>query len=131
MDEKEFDSINVIPFVDIMLVLLTIVLVTATFISVRAIPVKLPETKYTKEIPSEKGINLVITKEGEILFEKRGITLSELEELLKAHSSHTPVIVNVDKESRSQHLISILDLLKNYSFHKITIKTVHKGHAHK
>ena len=33
MDEKEFDVINVIPFIDIMLVLLTIVLTTSTFIA--------------------------------------------------------------------------------------------------
>ncbi len=129
MDEKEFDSINVIPFVDIMLVLLTIVLVTATFISLRAIPVKLPESKYTKEIPAEKGITLVITKEGGIFFEKEPLTLSKLEELLKAYSSNTPVVLNVDKECPSQYLITLLDILKKNSFHKVSIKTLQKGHA--
>ena len=43
MDEKGFESINVIPFVDVMLVLLTIVLTTSTFIAVGAIPVELPK----------------------------------------------------------------------------------------
>ena len=43
MDEKPFESINVIPFVDIMLVLLTMVLTTATFISTGRIPVSLPQ----------------------------------------------------------------------------------------
>ena len=33
MEEKEFDYINVIPLVDVMLVLLTIVLTTSTFIA--------------------------------------------------------------------------------------------------
>ena len=42
MDEKGFESINVIPLVDVMLVLLTIVLTTSTFIAMGAIPVQLP-----------------------------------------------------------------------------------------
>ena len=43
MDEKEFDYINVIPFIDIMLVLLTIVLTTSTFIARGAIQIELPK----------------------------------------------------------------------------------------
>ena len=43
MDEKEFDYMNVIPLVDIMLVLLTIVLTTSTFIASGVIPVNLPK----------------------------------------------------------------------------------------
>ena len=41
MKEKEFDYINVIPFIDIMLVLLTIILTTSTFIAQGAVPVEL------------------------------------------------------------------------------------------
>ena len=43
MEEKEFDYINVIPLVDVMLVLLTIVLTTSSFIASGMIPVDLPK----------------------------------------------------------------------------------------
>jgi Biopolymer transport protein len=42
MEEKEFDYINMIPFIDVMLVLLTIVLTTSTFVATGVIPVELP-----------------------------------------------------------------------------------------
>ncbi len=45
MKMKRIDSINVIPFIDIMLVLLVMVLTTATFIKTGLIPVDLPEAK--------------------------------------------------------------------------------------
>ena len=45
MDESGFESINIIPLVDVMLVLLTIVLMTSTFIAVGAIPVELPKAE--------------------------------------------------------------------------------------
>jgi len=43
--QKRFDQINVIPFIDIMLVLLVMVLTTATFIKQGVIPVELPHAK--------------------------------------------------------------------------------------
>jgi len=42
MKLKKYDSINVIPFIDVLLVLLTIVLMTSTFISKGIIPISLP-----------------------------------------------------------------------------------------
>jgi len=41
---KKFDSINVIPFIDIMLVLLAIVLTTATFVANGQLDIALPSS---------------------------------------------------------------------------------------
>ena len=49
MEEKEFDYINVIPLVDVMLVLLTIVLTTSSFIASGMIPVELPKASKSQE----------------------------------------------------------------------------------
>ena len=43
MDEKPFESMNMIPFIDIMPVLLTIVLTTSSFIASGRIPLNLPQ----------------------------------------------------------------------------------------
>ena len=43
MDDQGFNNMNVIPLVDVMLVLLTIVLTTSTFIAVGSIQVELPK----------------------------------------------------------------------------------------
>lgn len=51
MDEKPFDTINVIPFVDIMLVLLTIVLTTSSFIASGRVPIHLPRAAQSTEQP--------------------------------------------------------------------------------
>lgn len=126
MEEKEFDNINVIPLVDIMLVLLTIVLVTATFISIKALPLKLPETKYTKELPQKRAIELTATKDGKIIYEDKEITLKDLEMLLKSLSEETPIVINIDRDSAVQNLVNLLDLLKKYHLNRISIKTIQK-----
>ena len=56
--QRDIDQINVIPLVDVMLVLLVIVLTTATFISSGQIPVNLAKAK---EVGDRKETPVVIT----------------------------------------------------------------------
>ncbi|MFG1375241.1 biopolymer transporter ExbD, partial [Xanthobacter oligotrophicus] len=63
MDEKPFETMNVIPFVDIMLVLLTMVLTTASFIAVGRIPVSLPQAAPMK-VEQQKDAMIEITADG-------------------------------------------------------------------
>ena len=122
MEEKEFDYINVIPLVDIMLVLLTIVLVTATFIVQGSIPVKLPSAKYA-ESETIRSFQITINKDGEIFFENKKIGLEELESIIKSIDKESHISIFADRSAKVQSLISVLDILKKYDFKKATIKT--------
>ena len=62
MDEKEFDYLNVIPLVDVMLVLLTIVLTTSTFIATGGIQVG--ERVFVVVCDGEASFPNVSAKEG-------------------------------------------------------------------
>lgn len=61
--EREVDQINVIPLVDIMLVLLVIVLTTATFITTGQIPVNLAKAS-TSADRHDRPIVVTVTAEG-------------------------------------------------------------------
>ena len=63
MDDNGFESINIIPLVDVMLVLLTIVLTTSTFIAVGAIPVQLPKAESSTTAPLQTA-TVEIDKQG-------------------------------------------------------------------
>jgi biopolymer transport protein ExbD len=82
MEDKEFSSINVIPLVDIMLVLLTIVLITATFVVQGSIPVQLPQAKASHE-ENLKGLFITITQEGTIFLKTRRSPFWSLRRSLK------------------------------------------------
>ena len=69
MQLKRFDTINVVPFIDIMLVLLVIVLTTATFVSLGMIPVDLGEAKASNPMNVKKDLVITITKEGAFFFQ--------------------------------------------------------------
>ena len=58
-NREKFDEINIIPFIDIMLVLLAIVLVTASFISQGKIKVNVPKASSTVAFKSDELTKLL------------------------------------------------------------------------
>ena len=77
MEEKEFDYINVIPLVDVMLVLLTIVLTTSSFIATGMIPIDLPKVvKSQGEMLRTQTIE--IDRQGTVFLNTKAVSLDGL-----------------------------------------------------
>lgn len=120
---KRFDEINVIPFIDIMLVLLVMVLTTATFIKQGVIPVNLPEAKTADKEEIKNEVTIYVNDEGKIFLEKEELTLLVLEEKLsQVHKTQT-VILRSDKESKFQDFVSVMDILKRLGHEQLYIVT--------
>jgi biopolymer transport protein ExbD len=122
MDEKEFDYINVIPFVDIMLVLLTIVLTTSTFIATGGIPVNLPQASRNRA-QTLKVRTIEIDAGGKIFFLNQPATLSDLRQELGPIPRDTPFLIRADRRIPLQTFVDVLDLVKNAGFRQISLQT--------
>lgn len=122
MEEKEFDYINVIPFVDIMLVLLTIVLTTSTFIATGGIPVNLPKASKNQE-QSLKVRTIEIDKQGSIFFNGSPVTLQSLLLTIKPLDRSTPFLIRADRDLALQGFVDVLDTVKNAGFRQVSLQT--------
>lgn len=120
---KRFDSINVIPFIDIMLVLLVMVLTTATFIKQGIIPVDLPQAKASEQKEEKKEVTIYVNASGETFFEKEKVDLTVLREKLTAVSKEQTVILRSDKASKFQDFVSVMDILKELGHEQLYIVT--------
>jgi len=120
---KRFDQINVIPFIDIMLVLLVMVLTTATFIKQGVIPVELPEAKASKKEDLKKEISVYVNAKGEMFFDKNKVDAKELEARLSQISKEQTVVLRSDKESRFQDFVTVMDILKRLKHEQLYIVT--------
>ncbi len=120
---KKFDDINVIPFIDIMLVLLVMVLTTSTFIKQGIIPVDLPDAKATAKEDVKKEVTVYVNDKGEMFFDKDKVDLKDLEERLSAVPKEDTVILRSDKESRFQDFVSVMDILKRLGHEQLYIVT--------
>jgi len=120
---KRFDQINVIPFIDIMLVLLVMVLTTATFIKQGIIPVELPEAKASQKEELKKEVNVYVNSKGEMFLDKEKLDASELKKRLSQISKEQTVVLRSDKESRFQDFVTVMDILKSLEHEQLYIIT--------
>jgi len=121
--KKRFDEINVIPFIDIMLVLLVMVLTTATFIKQGVIPVELPEAKSSKKEDVKKEVTVYVNAKGELFFEKEKVDAKTLEQRLSSIAKDQTVVLRSDKESRFQDFVTVMDILKRLKHEQLYIVT--------
>ncbi|HSQ42083.1 MAG TPA: biopolymer transporter ExbD [Fibrobacteraceae bacterium] len=122
MDEHAFDQINVVPFIDIMLVLLTIVLSTSTLIASGHLPLELPQATSAKnDLPEPQVIE--INPQGVVYHAGEPITLPNLQAVLSGISRSTPVLIRADKELKLQAFIDVLDIVKELKFSQVSLQT--------
>ncbi|WP_457599830.1 ExbD/TolR family protein [Hydrogenivirga sp.] len=121
MEEREFDYINVIPLVDIMLVLLTIVLTTATFIVQGEIPVNLPSAQSGEERRTYHAVRITIKEDGRVFLEDREVHLTQLREELRSLSRDTTVNLRADRKAEIESFVRVMDVLNSLGFKKISL----------
>ncbi len=123
MKLQKYDSINVIPFIDVLLVLLAIVLLTSTFITKGIIPVNLPDAQNASNLKSDKEIVIVINDQGELFMEDMKIAIENIELELLQKSRETPIHLNTDKNTKFEYFVNVLDMLKKNEFSNVSIVT--------
>lgn len=115
-------EINVTPFVDVMLVLLVIFMVTAPLLQ-QGVDVNLPKAK-GKDLPSEERITLVIKKEGTIYMNDNPVSFTEMRNKLDAISKLNPnVYLKADKGVPYGFVVEVIGEIKDSGIEKLGIVT--------
>ena len=123
MQLKKYDSINVVPFIDIMLVLLVIVLTTATFVAKGIIPVDLSQGKSSEKLMKNKELTITIKSNGEIFFNDIKTNKDEIVDRLKIFKTDTSISLNCDKNTKFENFVYIVDILKDKNYKNLGIIT--------
>ena len=120
---RRFDQINVIPFIDIMLVLLAIVLTTASFIAQGKIPLDLPQAESAAPLQTGDALEIAVNKEGLIHLDGELIHRHALDERLAAYSPDTAIVLRVDAAAEFRAFVAVVDRLKAHALTRVTIVT--------
>jgi biopolymer transport protein ExbD len=121
--DREVNQINVIPLVDVMLVLLVIVLTTATFISTGQIPVNLAKAK---EVGDRKDVPIVITltSEGNLFLNNSPVPEGELPAALTAQPRESAVVVRADKVTLLERFVAVVDEVRSLGFKQVSLEVI-------
>jgi len=123
MQIKKFDSINVVPFIDIMLVLLVIVLTTATFVAKGVIPLDLSTAKSSDKITKKDTLTISIKENNDIFFNKKQVSKDQIIPNLLKYKSNSSVKISCDKNLKFQDFVYIIDILKEKNYTNLAIVT--------
>jgi biopolymer transport protein ExbD len=121
--QRDIDQINVIPLVDVMLVLLVIVLTTATFISSGQIPVNLAKAKEVGD-HKEAPIVITLTADGALFLNDRAVPEGELQGALAAEPRASSVIVRADKVTLLERFVSVVDEVRGLGFQQVSLEVI-------
>ena len=123
-DEQGIVSgINVTPLVDITLVLLIIFMVTATFVSERALEVNLPKSA-TKENSPSPSITVTLGKDGVLKLMKKEVSMEELKSMLANEVRTYPdekVLLKAEKDLAYYKVAEVLEAIKLAGIRKVAL----------
>lgn len=115
-------EINVTPFVDVMLVLLIIFMVTAPLLQ-QGIDVNLPQAK-GKDLPPEERITLIVKKGGVIYMNDNPVSINEMGRKLQAISKLNPnVFLKADKDVPYGFVVEVMGEIKEAGIEKLGMIT--------
>ncbi len=121
--EREIHQINVIPLVDVMLVLLVIVLTTATFITTGQVPVQLATAK---ESGDRKDVPLVttLTAEGSLFMNDQPVSPDGLRVVLNPHPRESSILVRADRVTVLDRFVTVVDEIRGLGFQQVNLEVV-------
>lgn len=125
-DFNQKPDLNITPLVDIMLVLLAILMVTAPVIEFEE-PVNLPNGSKSRQVQDVKKISIVITKDRKIMIGKTTYDIKNFADSFTLFSNgkdkKSPIHIRADKTLIYDDVIFVLKTVKEAGFFKVSLIT--------
>lgn len=117
-------EINMIPLIDVALVLLIIFMVITPFLVQSSIQVQLPKASAGVASSQDLAVQIQVTKEGAVYIQGRRTTHARLERTLSLvllHPERQPVLIQADQAVPFQSVVEVLDTAKRLGAAKLGI----------
>jgi biopolymer transport protein TolR len=120
---KPMSEINVTPFVDVMLVLLIVFMVTAPLLSV-GVPVDLPKTKAATLNDSHEPLVISIDEKGAVFIQQKAVAMEQLVPRLIAitgSKQNTKIFVRGDRSIEYGMVMQVMGEVSAAGFKKVSL----------
>lgn len=121
-DESLITDINVTPLVDVVLVLLIILMVTATAIVSKTIPMELPQAATGEQTPATLAVS--IDQAGKIFLDTIPVSIDELRAKVRESQEANPdlrAVIAADGRIAHSNVVQVIDVLRQEKVTKFAI----------
>jgi len=120
-------EINIIPLVDVVLVLLIIFMATTAFIKESGLNMKLPQAKTSEVVPQEnQDINVSLTRDGKVFVDAKVTSEAALQGLMVKRAKANPetrVVIKGDENIEYKRVVRVMDMAKQAGLPKVALGT--------
>jgi len=120
-------EINIIPLVDVVLVLLIIFMATTAFVKEAGLDMRLPAAKTTEAQPeATTDINVALTRDNKIYLDGQPTTEKNVQAVMIARARKNPetrVIVKGDERVEYRRIMQVIDMAKQAGLPKVSLAT--------
>ncbi|RPI44580.1 MAG: biopolymer transporter ExbD [Betaproteobacteria bacterium] len=126
---KEEPEINLIPMIDVLLVILIFLMVTTTFTRFAEIKINLPTAEADKPVERANEVQVGVDAQGKYVIDRRPVAFGSVqafaEELRRAAASlnEPVVIINADANASHQSVINVMEAARLAGLTRITFAT--------
>jgi biopolymer transport protein ExbD len=121
--------IEITPLVDMVFLLLIFFMLSTTFIVTPGIKVNLPHSSAETFAQEKKEVQVVITEDNRVFWEKILVDERELEQRLREvarEDSHALIIIRADAKALHGKVVEVMDIAKQVGLNRLAIATYPK-----
>lgn len=119
-------SVNIVPLVDVLTVLLFFFLVTMQFKKVSTLNITVPKIETAGENRIQDQIVIALSSEGTIFLNDQPVDKEQFETAMKLASQLTPnhpIVLMADEEVPLKHLTALMDICRSHQMNKIRLQS--------
>jgi len=127
--EKEPLEINLVPLIDVMMVILIFLMITTTYSKYSELQINLPSADADKQLERSNEIAVLVNAQGQYVINRRPVvfrTIDELADELKragAGAKEPVVVISADATATHQAVIRVMEAARLAGLSQITFTT--------
>ena len=126
---REEPEINLIPMIDVLLVIIIFLMLTTTYSKFSGLEINLPTADASKQAEQPNEIDVAVTASGQVLVNKSPLTASDINsiaEALRRAAGARPdpvIIINADAKATHQSVVDIMQAAQTAGYPHISFAT--------
>jgi biopolymer transport protein ExbD len=127
--EKEPLEINLVPMIDVMLVILIFLMITTTYSKYTELQINLPTADSNKQLERSNEVNVTVSAQGQYVVNRTPLTFRSIDQLADevrraaAPLKEPVVVINADAAATHQAVVRVMEAARLAGLSQITFTT--------
>ena len=126
---KEDPEINLIPLIDVLLVIIIFLMLTTTYAKFSGLEINLPTADASKQAEQPNEVNVAVTASGQVLVNKAPLVATDVASISDAlrraagEAKDPLIVINADAKATHQSVVDIMQAAQSAGFPRISFAT--------